>query len=108
MPQAISSARMSGPALALAERGLTPSGAAGQPQTRETFARFSAETLFRLMLKALRSTERPVAYLGGSTAERLFRGRLDEAIVDQLARSHGSGLTQNLSEAFAQKLDVRA
>lgn len=72
---------------------------------KQVFQEFVAGTFYQQMLKALRSSEEEVPYIGGGQAEKLFRGQLDMQIASDLAQSHGETLSSSLYESFASRFD---
>ena len=77
----------------------TASALPAAPQTEAAFEDFVGNTFFSQMLKALRSTQQEVAYLGGGQAEKTLQSQFDQMLVDRLADEHGGD--------FAQNIDVR-
>ena len=75
--------------------------------TREAFDGFVAGTLFRQMLKSLRTGTGETPYFGNSQAEEIFRERLDGELADRFASSHGKTLTQDLFETFSGQTGLR-
>jgi Rod binding domain-containing protein len=69
--------------------------------TREAFQDFVAGTFFQQMLKALRSTENELPYIGGGQAEKVFRSQLDQFVSEDLAKTHGAPLVDELYKSFA-------
>ena len=84
--------------------------AAGPPEdlsTREAFDGFVAGTLFREMLKSLRTSTGETPYFGNGQADQIFRERLDGELADRLAATGGKSITQDLYEAFGQQTGLR-
>lgn len=77
-------------------------------QAKKVFSEFVAGTFYQQMLKALRSSENEIAYIGGGQAEKLFRGQLDMQIASDLANSHDDTLSQSLYESFSSRFDHSA
>jgi Rod binding domain-containing protein len=77
---------------------------------REAFQKLVAGTFYKEMLKALRSTEKELPYIGGGQAEKVFRSQMDQQLAENFAMSHGAPLVDSLYEAFARgrNLDVSA
>ena len=78
------------------------------PQTQEAFASFVGNVFFTQMMKSLRSTSQPTAYIGGSQGEKTFQSQLDQHLAAQMADEHGGRLAKSMQPAFARSLDVRA
>jgi Rod binding domain-containing protein len=76
--------------------------------TQQAFQDFVAGTLFKQMLKSLRSTEGEVHYLNGGQAEKMFRSQLDQELAEQLAHDHGAPFVSSLYERFALQQQAAA
>lgn len=75
--------------------------------TREAFDGFVAGTLFREMLKSMRTSMGETPYFGNGQANKIFRERLDGELADQLAATGGKTLTQDLYEAFGHQSGLK-
>jgi hypothetical protein len=60
---------------------------------RETFDKFVGQTLFGSLLKELRKSEQGAAYLNGGQAEKVFRGQLDQVLVERMSDASANTLT---------------
>jgi len=78
-----------------------------QMETREVFKNFVAGTFYQQMLKALRSTQGEVQYLGGGQGEQMFRSQLDQQLSEQLARDHGDAFAAPLYDSFEAHVEQR-
>ncbi len=81
---------------------------AGRAQTREAFQDFVAGTFYKQMLKAMRSSQSEVQYLGGSQGEKIFQSQLDQHLAETLAREQGAAFAEPLFSSFENYLDARA
>ncbi len=88
-------------------RNPAPETPAADLSTREAFDGFVAGTLFREMLKSLRTSTGDTPYFGNGQADKIFRERLDGQIADQLAATGGQSLTQELFEAFGNQTALK-
>ena len=75
--------------------------------TREAFDGFVAGTLFREMLKSLRTSTGETPYFGNGQADKIFRERLDGQLADTLAATGGKSITQDLYEAFGNQTGLK-
>lgn len=78
-----------------------------QMETREVFKNFVAGTFYQQMLKAMRSSQGEVQYLGGGQGEKMFRSQLDQQISEQLAMHHGDAFAAPLYDNFEAHLNQR-
>jgi hypothetical protein len=60
---------------------------------RKTFDQFVGQTLFGSLLKELRKSEQGAAYLNGGQAEKVFRGQLDQVLVERMSDASAKTLT---------------
>lgn len=60
---------------------------------RKTFDKFVGQTLFGSLLKELRKSEQGAAYLNGGQAEKVFRGQLDQVLVERMSDASANTLT---------------
>ena len=86
-------------AVATADR-LRGSSQQSKGDAKSTFQDFVAGTFYKEMLKSLHKMHSKPAYFYGGNAEKVFQGQLDQQIGEDLARSHGSQLSDGLYEAF--------
>lgn len=93
--------------ISLTSSNAVPATAPQSPQTEAAFGEFFGEVFFGEMMKALRSTQGEVAYLGGSQGEKTFQSQLDQTLVADLAARHGGSLAKSTQGAFARSIDVR-
>ncbi|NNJ27032.1 rod-binding protein [Alienimonas chondri] len=75
--------------------------------TREAFDGFVAGTLFREMLKSLRTSTGDTPYFGNGQADKIFRERLDGQIADDMAATSGKTITQDLYEVFGNQTGTK-
>ncbi|MFH5804278.1 rod-binding protein [Alienimonas sp. DA493] len=75
--------------------------------TREAFDGFVAGTLFREMLKSMRTSMGETPYFGNGQANQIFRDRLDGELADRMAATGGKTLTQDLYEAFGNQTGLK-
>ncbi|MEM7810211.1 MAG: rod-binding protein [Planctomycetota bacterium] len=80
----------------------------GEPTTREAFRDLVAGTFYKQMLAELRSSEKPVPYIGGGRAEEVFREQLDQTLAENFAASHGDPLVAGLYEKFRTDLAAKS
>lgn len=90
----------------LASQPVVRAAVPNEKTAESAFQEFVGETFFGMMLKALRSTSEPVAYMDGGQAEEMFRNQLDQTIAADLAKSHGEVLSKPLFDQFQNRLDV--
>ena len=76
------------------------SGPDDDPKLREAFDSFVGQAFFGQMLKALRSTQGQSAYFHGGQAEEIFRGQLDQLLVERMSQAKGGELTSGMYELF--------
>jgi len=65
----------------------------GENEFRETFDKFVGQTLFGSLLKELRKSEQGAAYLNGGQAEKVFKGQLDQVLVERMSDASANTLT---------------
>ena len=65
----------------------------GDKEFRETFDKFVGQTLFGSLLKELRKSEQGAAYINGGQAERVFKGQLDQVLVERMSEASAETLT---------------
>ena len=75
--------------------------------TREAFDGFVAGTLFREMLKSMRTSMGETPYFGNGQADEIFRERLDGELADRMASTGGKTITQDLFEAFGHQTGLK-
>jgi len=68
--------------------------------TREAFDDFVGQTFFGQMLKAMRSTVGKPAYFHGGQAEEIFRGQLDQVLVERMSDATAETFTGPMFELF--------
>lgn len=73
---------------------------------REAFQDFVAGTFYQQMLKSLHATHGKPAYFHGGQAEEMFQSQMDQQVASDLAKSHGSVLSDKLYEVFARQLQA--
>ena len=78
-----------------------------EPQSAEAFGDFVGSVFYAEMLKALRSTQGEVAYVGGGKGEEMFRNQLDERFVDLLSKENNGAFAKGMTERFTNSLDVQ-
>lgn len=66
-----------------------------------------AGTMFKQLLKSLRSGTGKVAYLDGGMTEDIFRDRLDDQLSEILADSHGEAFAKPFFDKLAQEMTGR-
>lgn len=76
---------------------------AQEGQAQDKFQDFVAGTFFKLMLKSLRSAQKPPAYMHGGQAEKIFQGQFDEQISETMAKKNGKAISGPLFPAFARQ-----
>ncbi|HXY33753.1 MAG TPA: rod-binding protein [Planctomycetaceae bacterium] len=81
---------------------LTGNDRGGKGDLKSTFQDFVAGTFYKEMLKSLQKMHGKPAYLDGGQAEKVFQGQLDQQIAEDLAKSHGSQLSDGLYQAYLQ------
>jgi Rod binding domain-containing protein len=72
-------------------------------QAQDKFQDFVAGSFFKLMLKSLRSAQKPPAYMHGGQAEKIFQGQFDEQISETMAKKNGKAISGPLYPAFARQ-----
>ena len=82
-------------------------GAQTPPQSETAFSDFVGNVFFSQMMKALRSTQQEVAYLGGGQAEKTFQSQMDQQLVNDLATRHGGDFAAPMQSRFATSIDVK-
>ena len=65
----------------------------GDKEFRETFDKFVGQTLFGSLLKELRKSEQGAAYINGGQAEKVFKGQLDQVLVERMSEASAETLT---------------
>ena len=73
-----------------------PLPATPRDEGEAAFDEFVGQVFFSEMMKALRSTQQEIAYLGGGQGEQTMQSQFDQMLVDQLATSHGSAFSRGL------------
>ena len=66
------------------------------PNADDAVGEFVGSVFFSQMMKALRSTQQEVAYIGGGQGEKIFQSQFDQLLVDQLSKSHGGKLAEGI------------
>ena len=87
-------------------RASAPVDRSAEAKLKETFQDFAAGTVFKQMLKSLRSMHDKPAYFHGGAAEETFRTLMDERVAEDLARSHGASIAEPLFHSFANRVPV--
>lgn len=75
-------------------------------ELKEAFQDFVAGTFYKQMFKALRSGQNKPAYFHGGQAEELFQSHMDQQISEDLAKQHGSVLSDTLFSSFARQMNA--
>ncbi|QDT99435.1 rod-binding protein [Gimesia aquarii] len=75
-------------------------------ELKEAFQDFVAGTFYKQMFKALRSGQNKPAYFHGGQAEELFQSHMDQQISEDLAKQHGSVLSDTLFSTFARQMNA--
>ncbi|MEX0936358.1 MAG: rod-binding protein [Pirellulales bacterium] len=95
------------PPATIGDAAKTPQNVAHAVEVRDTFRDFVGETLFRQMLKSMRSTVNKPAYFHGGQAEEIFTSQLDEILAEQMAQTDGAGFADRMfQQAFPMHADV--
>lgn len=68
----------------------------------DKFQEFVAGTFYKLMLKSLRSAQKPPKYMDGGQAEKVFQGQLDDKFADAMAKKSGHSIAGPLYPSFAR------
>ena len=76
--------------------------AAPDKVAQDKFQEFVAGSFYKLMLKSLRSAQKPSKYFNGGQAEKVFQGQLDEQFTDKMAKKNGGAISAPLYPAFAR------
>lgn len=69
---------------------------------QDKFQEFVAGSFYKLMLKSLRSAQKPPKYFNGGQAEKVFQGQFDQQIADTMAKKNGHSIAGPLYPAFAR------
>ena len=80
----------------------SPKSAAPDKQAQDKFQEFVAGSFYKLMLKSLRSAQKPSKYFNGGQAEKVFQGQLDEQFTDKMAKKNGGTISNPLYPAFTR------
>ncbi len=67
---------------------------------KKAFEDFVGQTFYGEMMKALRSTQQPVAYLHGGRAEEIFQGQLDQTMTEHLSDATAEQFAAPMYELF--------
>jgi Rod binding domain-containing protein len=95
------------PPAAIGDPAKTPQNVAQAVEVRDTFRDFVGETLFRQMLKSMRSTVNKPAYFHGGQAEEIFTSQLDEILAEQMAQTDGASFADRMfQQAFPKHAEV--
>lgn len=73
---------------------------ADSDRQRAVFRDFVAGTFYQELLKSMRDTHGEAAYFHGGRAEEIFRGQMDQHIVESLAENHGDVLAEPFYDAW--------
>ena len=57
------------------------------PEMRKAFDEFVGQTFYGTLLKELRKSEQGAAYMNGGRAEKVFRGQLDQLLVERMTEA---------------------
>ena len=76
-------------------------------ELQEKYQSAVAGTMFKELLKSLRSGTGKVAYLDGGMTEDIFRDRLDDQLSEILATTHGEAFAKPFFDKLSQELTGR-
>jgi hypothetical protein len=74
---------------------------------QEKYQSAVAGTMFKQLLKSLRSGTGKVAYLDGGMTEDIFRDRLDDQLSEILATTHGEAFAKPFFDKLSQEMTGR-
>jgi len=77
---------------------------AGDPELREVFRDFVAQTFLSQMLRAMRQSVGKPPYFHGGKMEEVFQVELDRLFVEKSARKMGDQLADEMFELFSLRL----
>ncbi len=95
--------------LAVAAQQVTKEIGASEPteaekELKSAYQELVAGTFYKMMLKALRSGESDLPYIGGGQTEKLFSAQFDDLITTDLSKSHGDWFSDPLFQASQSRL----
>lgn len=73
-------------------------------ELRSAYQELVAGTFYKMMLKALRSTQSDLPYIGGGQTEKLFSAQFDDLVTTDLSKSHGDWFSDPLFQASKGRL----
>lgn len=77
-------------------------------ELQSAYQELVAGTFYKMMLKALRSTQTDLPYIGGGQTEKLFSAQFDDLVTTDLSKSHGDWFSDPLFQASKGRLGVAA